>query len=185
GTLGAWVTGWLEVNFHFVARWAVFCGATLSGSALAIDFVLVRIRRSSWRSIRFVMAGALQACRWLNNQFNRPKPAVTRIHNPATFDMEICGVPLPTDNGPANPLGIKRKDIPIRHHALAAAAELQAPVVVGEETPMKTPVPIVRPEAESEDARFADYVLPPLALLEEAQPFPYEEHDGKLRQRAA
>src|SRR5439155_6948919 len=33
--------------------------------------------------------------------------------------------------------------------------------------------------------RFANFELPALSLLEEPQPFPYEEHDQRLRERAA
>src|SRR5207302_8754318 len=40
-------------------------------------------------------------------------------------------------------------------------------------------------EARGEEERFADYELPPLGLLEEPQPFPYEAHDQQLRDRAA
>jgi S-DNA-T family DNA segregation ATPase FtsK/SpoIIIE len=46
-------------------------------------------------------------------------------------------------------------------------------------------VPIVRPGPAPEGERFTDYELPPLTLLEDAQPFPYEEHDQRLRERAA
>src|SRR5262249_6914088 len=45
--------------------------------------------------------------------------------------------------------------------------------------------PIVRPAPEPEEGRFADFELPPLSLLEEPQPFNYEEQDQRLRERAA
>jgi S-DNA-T family DNA segregation ATPase FtsK/SpoIIIE len=46
-------------------------------------------------------------------------------------------------------------------------------------------IPIVRPTPLAEEERFAGYELPPLALLEEPLPFPYEEHDQRLRDTAA
>src|SRR5207248_2207994 len=49
----------------------------------------------------------------------------------------------------------------------------------------RNPLPITRPKPESDGERFADYELPPLSLLEEPQPFPYEAHDQRLRERAA
>jgi S-DNA-T family DNA segregation ATPase FtsK/SpoIIIE len=58
------------------------------------------------------------------------------------------------------------------------------------ETPpaAKTPgvyPPIIRPApVPMEQERFDDYELPPLTLLEDPQPFPYEEHDQRLRERA-
>jgi S-DNA-T family DNA segregation ATPase FtsK/SpoIIIE len=47
------------------------------------------------------------------------------------------------------------------------------------------PVPITRPAPLPDEERFADYELPPLALLEDPQPFPYEAHDQQLRGTAA
>jgi S-DNA-T family DNA segregation ATPase FtsK/SpoIIIE len=44
---------------------------------------------------------------------------------------------------------------------------------------------IVRPGPTSEQNRFADYELPPLTLLADPEPFPYQEHDQHLRDRAA
>ncbi|OAI38549.1 hypothetical protein AYO40_06600 [Planctomycetaceae bacterium SCGC AG-212-D15] len=47
-------------------------------------------------------------------------------------------------------------------------------------------VPISRSSGVmTDDTRFADYELPPLSLLEDPQPFPYEAHDQQLRERAA
>src|SRR5204862_3603301 len=46
---------------------------------------------------------------------------------------------------------------------------------------------IVRPAPvpARDDQRFADYELPPLALLDDPQPFPWEQHDQHLRDQAA
>src|SRR5205823_11476694 len=49
----------------------------------------------------------------------------------------------------------------------------------------RTIPPIVRPGALPDHERFVDFELPPLTLLEDPEPFPYEEHDHKLRERAA
>ena len=48
-----------------------------------------------------------------------------------------------------------------------------------------TVLPIVRPkDAPTEEQRFEDYELPPMTLLEDPEPFPFAEHDQKLRERA-
>src|SRR5205085_8024634 len=72
----------------------------------------------------------------------------------------------------------KTGEIPIRHHDLAATT-LREPAGVDVILPMPGPAP------QSDEERFADFELPPLTLLEEPQPFPYEEHDQRLRERAA
>ncbi len=47
-------------------------------------------------------------------------------------------------------------------------------------------VPITRPMVPpaEEEPRYENFELPPLSLLEEPQPFPYESHDQKLRELA-
>jgi S-DNA-T family DNA segregation ATPase FtsK/SpoIIIE len=45
-------------------------------------------------------------------------------------------------------------------------------------------VPIVRPAPVQGEEVFDDYELPPLSLLDDPQPFPYEEHDKHLRAQA-
>ncbi|MCI0743564.1 MAG: DNA translocase FtsK, partial [Gemmataceae bacterium] len=48
-------------------------------------------------------------------------------------------------------------------------------------------LPIVRNHHEplpEDEHRFDNYELPPLSLLEDSEPFPYEEHDQRLRERA-
>src|SRR5207248_5929507 len=43
-------------------------------------------------------------------------------------------------------------------------------------------LPITRPMPAAEDEhRFDDFELPPITLLEDPKPFPFEEHDQKLR----
>ena len=49
---------------------------------------------------------------------------------------------------------------------------------------MPTPVTLFRPEAEEAPVT-TDYELPPLTLLDDPDPFPFEEHEQKLRDVAA
>ena len=78
-------------------------------------------------------------------------------------------------------------DVPIQHtgfdipedavdHSDAASAEEQTPAIL----------PITRlGMAIPADQNFDDYELPPLTLLDDAEQFPFEEHDHKLREQAA
>jgi S-DNA-T family DNA segregation ATPase FtsK/SpoIIIE len=74
---------------------------------------------------------------------------------------------------------IETDDIPIHHHL-----EVRP---LGNESaqPVAEVLDPDRPDSSCDDERFADYEPPPLSLLDEPQPFPYEEHDQKLRERAA
>jgi S-DNA-T family DNA segregation ATPase FtsK/SpoIIIE len=80
---------------------------------------------------------------------------------------------------------------PARESAAAAGVPVRRPAAErgpAEPAPAKAPVvypPIIRPApVPMEQERFDDYELPPLTLLEDPQPFPYEEHDQRLRERA-
>ena len=56
----------------------------------------------------------------------------------------------------------------------------------GKDEPVPTIMPIIRPmpAADENEHRFDNFELPPLTLLEDPQPFPFETHDQKLRELA-
>jgi S-DNA-T family DNA segregation ATPase FtsK/SpoIIIE len=90
----------------------------------------------------------------------------------------------------AQPVAAGLPDIPISHTGVKADAEdAEEPTDVEEVEDDDGPkvLPIVRtPEAPLEDEHtFEHYELPPLTLLEEPEPFPFEAHDQKLRETAA
>jgi len=73
------------------------------------------------------------------------------------------------------------EDIPINHHLTIGHLD-EHPVEESPEEPKPEPE---SPEPVYEDERFADFELPQLSLLDDPQPFPHEEHDQELRERAA
>src|SRR5207244_2336710 len=99
---------------------------------------------------------------------------------------------LPARSGVREPVVIlrtpaARDGIPIKHADPAATPTLESPASSSAETDpdISTPPPINRPAPMPEEERFADFELPPLTLLEDPEPFPYQEHDERLRERAA
>jgi S-DNA-T family DNA segregation ATPase FtsK/SpoIIIE len=164
GRLGAWLALWLRENFDPVGRTIVQSACVALGLILTADSLLVNAVAASWRGARWL---------WKTVQSVRPRPrravppvapALPRTGEGAAAD----GIPIrypdqPTGSPPASP--------PTR----AEAAARPTPAVV----PVRRPAP-----AEGEDP-FAAYELPPLSLLEDSAAFPYEEHDQRLRERAA
>jgi S-DNA-T family DNA segregation ATPase FtsK/SpoIIIE len=72
-------------------------------------------------------------------------------------------------------------EIPIHHHlAVGQLGEGRPDEAEDEPDP-----PVIRLQSACEDDRFADFEPPPLDLLDDPQPFPQEEHDQKLLERAA
>src|SRR5262249_48125150 len=89
----------------------------------------------------------------------------------STADLEVQA-PVAAMAVAAAPSG----DIPIRYPSLMETPELdgEANTAIAVE-----PVPVVRVTGPDElpDARFADFEMPPLTLLDDPEPFPYEEQD--------
>jgi S-DNA-T family DNA segregation ATPase FtsK/SpoIIIE len=155
GSVGAWLAAWLECEFTPLGRVLVFAGSLFAGLLLTADFALLRIVRGGLTVVR---AAA---------RVGRQRTAFSET--PAFFGATPRKVSLSRKAG--------TEDIPINYPE-AVSASAAAPE-------QRTPPPIVRPAPLPEEERFADFELPPLTLLDDPQPFPYEEHDQQLRERAA
>ena len=170
GTLGAWLSGWLVETFQPAGQVAVFAGCVGLALALTVDFALVYVGK--------ICGGALvRLCTLFRRRSSTPGTPTPR--RPASAAIPIARItrPEPSSHGAA-----PTKAIPIRHPQAAADA---APGETGDPVPPAAIPPIVRPAPAAGEDPFADFELPPLSLLEDPEPFPYEEHDQRLRDRAA
>ncbi len=156
GSVGAWLTAWLECEFTPLGRALVFAGSLFAGLLLTADFLLVRVARAGW----FVVRTAARI----------PRRQKSFAETPAFFGTTPRKVPLSRK--------LDTEAIPINHPENIENASPAVPEA-------RTPPPIIRPAPMPEEERFADFELPPLTLLEDPQPFPYAEHDQQLRERAA
>jgi S-DNA-T family DNA segregation ATPase FtsK/SpoIIIE len=156
GSVGAWLAEWLECEFTPLGRGLVFAASLLAGLLLAADHALVRLGRSGWIVVRTVARLTRRRTRFADTRaFFGATPRKVPLSR--KFDTEAIPINHPED---------------IRQPSAAAPQP-------------RTPPPIIRPAPLPEEERFADFELPPLTLLEDPQPFPYEEHDQQLRERAA
>jgi S-DNA-T family DNA segregation ATPase FtsK/SpoIIIE len=180
GTLGAWLTAWLGDHFDPAGRLAVLAGATLVGGLLAGDFLIGRLARVLLRTLGGLARAAWWLVRLLSGGMRRRRTAPPPRQEdapPAPADAEGPGDDADPDAD---------HNIPIYHHDERPAAEAggEDHAEPAEAGPRRLPINRCAP-AEEEAERFADYELPPLSLLEDAQPFAYERHDQELRERAA
>jgi S-DNA-T family DNA segregation ATPase FtsK/SpoIIIE len=182
GTLGAWLHGWLAARFAPIAQALVYIGSVLLGLLLSADFVVVRVLRVSWQVLKSVIVSVGKGSRLVLGQSSFVSPRSEPL------GLDFREVPLRRIVPRSQAANAERTtgdgaEIPIRHHdeAIASLAAQGAPPLAERPKPL---VPIHRPKPDFEEERFADYELPPLTLLEEPQPFPYEEHDQRLRDRA-
>jgi S-DNA-T family DNA segregation ATPase FtsK/SpoIIIE len=163
GTLGAWLHSWLEETFYPAGCYAVVASSLCLALVLALDFLLIPLLRVLKKVVAALFSGAARTRRWFAST-TRPLPA-------REWSLSV----------PAGKPSTGDAEIPIHHHdeAVASLEKLS-------DTRTKRVVPIIRPGPEMmEEERFADYELPPLSLLDEPEPFPYQEHDERLRERAS
>ncbi len=131
----------------------------LLGGCLVAGLLLaadVVLVRSFRGGVRLVVGLALVS--WRVGGWLRRRAALPRRVRPkAPAAGTAPGPPLPAPTTKPVP------DIPIHHHDHPAADP---------------------GDFETDAERYADYELPPMALLADPQPFPYDEHDQFLRERA-
>lgn len=162
GTLGAWLRDLLVDECAPVGRVVIFGGILVAGLLLAVDFLVLRIVG--------VLAGIGLGIVRLLTKIATPRP--TQPEAP----LEVATLIETAEESSDIPIH-RPTHVPPEHDK-----ETQADIAL---EPEPTILPIVRKmEAPSDEERFEDYELPPLTLLEDAEPFPFAEHDQKLRERA-
>ncbi len=169
GLLGVALAEWLKARFHPVGRAVIYGCGMLAGTVLALDVLIVPVLACSRRCARWGLRQVRAALPLHRHPPSRPQEATSAPTAEPSPPAAATG-PAPAEVGEQAP------PIPIRHAddpAHAAGPTAQAAV------------PISRPGPASDEERFADFELPPLSLLQDPQPFPHEQHDQKLRERAA
>ncbi|HEV3445768.1 MAG TPA: DNA translocase FtsK 4TM domain-containing protein [Gemmataceae bacterium] len=174
GSLGAWLRSRLEASFQPLGAASVFGASVFLGLVLTADFLLVKIAGGVWLGALWLGRRTLELCRRL--KVRRPGESTLVFTEASPFAAPA--VQIRSDGESSTPPPPKAGEIPIRHHDLAATT-LQAPG--GADVLLASQ----RATVDSDGDRFADFELPALSLLAEPQPFPYEEHDQRLRERAA
>jgi S-DNA-T family DNA segregation ATPase FtsK/SpoIIIE len=167
GSIGAWLTQWLETSFEPLARALILGGTVLVAFSLSFDFVVLRLGQLARQ-----LANALLPIR-SNRAGTRGRLLAGRT---ALADLD----PLVTIAEEEDPIRGSKTDIhtiPIHHHDAVPA--LPHPNLDVLKTSSAGPVP------QSEQERFAGFELPPLTGLEDAQPLPLGSQDEELRNRAA
>jgi S-DNA-T family DNA segregation ATPase FtsK/SpoIIIE len=160
GTVGAWLHELLDVELTTAGQVALLGGAVIIGLLLAVDFVVKRTLRCTWVTVRSV-GGLLRRIGTLSGTQSKTrsdkKPARSTSEDSADIPIHRPDQVPPRNDDETKP-------------------EIELPPAV---------VPIARSHTPAaEEHRFDDYELPPMTLLEDPEPFPFEEHDQKLRERA-
>jgi S-DNA-T family DNA segregation ATPase FtsK/SpoIIIE len=162
GTIGAWLGDQLDSLGGAAVQVAVLACAVALGSAMAFNFLV----RPALRLVLLVLRGGLRLLRRVVRIATTRRPTAPPVRRPA---------PEPV---------VDDDDIPIVRPGPAPATAVEVEALVPDEPP-PPPLRIARPGPVSDEERFEGYQLPPVTLLEDAEPFPYEEHDQHLRDRAA
>jgi S-DNA-T family DNA segregation ATPase FtsK/SpoIIIE len=167
GTVGAWLSEWLDSACS--PPWQVLLLSVFSGLGvlLAADYAVLPVLRLTLGCMRITWK-ASRAAGGLASWQRAATEAPVQQRPPAGDDA----IPIIR---PTAALGPDLKQTPLVEETEPA------PVPAVEKLPLR----IVRPGPVPDAERFQNYELPPLELLEDPLPFPYEEHDQHLRDTAA
>lgn len=169
GSLGTWLADWLAVNLPLSARVGVLVGGMVIGLLLSVDVVLFRV-------LRFAVGGSRlswRVLRWTSHRLFLRRTLPDEGKPAPEAETETAREEASSDSDDPS--------IPIRYPESAGSD----PAPENETPQPRAPLPIVRHGPAPEEERFTDYELPPLTLLDDAPPFPHQEHDQRLRDVAA
>jgi S-DNA-T family DNA segregation ATPase FtsK/SpoIIIE len=192
GSVGAWLNTSLKSRFHPVGLAAIYAGCLVLSVALTGDFAVAWCLRSLWHALCWLRDRVKPNVPATSRERMRRFRPVKRERPPERQEPEDDASSDETEDDDEEEDDVESEPqpspgkglIPIRHAEHSAAAS-HAPTP---ENPHAADgariLPIIDPVPTGEDEKFADYELPSLSLLGDPQPFPYEEHDQRLRDRA-
>jgi S-DNA-T family DNA segregation ATPase FtsK/SpoIIIE len=186
GSLGASLALWLEEIVTSTGRSAILAATFVLATLLIANIPLFRGARRLVPTSRAAARSGMRGMRRMRGLWGRLRVFRPRMQT-ASFSPPIRRrIPSVVRSSGSGASG-RKETIPIRHHeqhgkTSEPVSESGAPTVQKSHAP---PPPIHRAPPMAEEPSFADYELPPMSLLEEPQPFPYDEHDQRLLDRAA
>src|SRR5262245_3675284 len=181
GSVGAYLRFGLEDAFDPLAAKLTLAAAGVIGLVLAADWLVIGFARTLWRLLR----AAWKAAVWGNDRVaggsERVLSGLAKAAKAANGAVKVAAAAVPARKpsvsvdtpppavSPLAPEPTNHDDIPIHVHT--------------EHVP--TPIALFRADVPADEPRRDDYELPPLALLNDPEPFPVEDHEQKLREVAA
>ncbi len=172
GALGAWLAAWLDQTITPLGQALLFSTVLFLGLLLALPMLVRGAWRLAWHTARLLGKILL----WLGGLGGTVPRSGQKITMPIRKPRreEVVEEPEPAEGD----------IIPIRYpDPVNENGDLTGPPKFIPPEPIV--LPINRPAPLPAVERFEDFELPPLSLLEDPQPFPYEEHDQQLRETAA
>jgi S-DNA-T family DNA segregation ATPase FtsK/SpoIIIE len=155
GSLGAWLAVWLAESMPPFAATAVVVATASIGLVLALDTPIFVVVRG----VQFVV----------RRMIRRTKVMTARI--------------VASLKTPAKAISSTTNPIPVHQAVTVPADEPAIDALVRDIVAEPGPVPIHRPESVKANVE-QNFSLPPVALLDEAEPFPFAEQESRLRERA-
>ena len=189
GSLGAYLRFALEDGLDPLAADLALGAMILAGILLAAEWLVLGAVRAAWRTLRRLWRAAV----WGNDRVADGSEKVLTGLGTAAKVMTHGAAHLAKAAKSAIP------SVPARR-AVSAATPSPAPGLVAlapepanhDDIPIHvhtenipSPVTLFRPDAAEDAPANADYELPALALLNDPDPFPVEDHEQKLREVAA
>jgi S-DNA-T family DNA segregation ATPase FtsK/SpoIIIE len=165
GSLGAFLAEWLPEQIGMLGSVLVLIASIILGLVLALDSYL-------FKAIRFARLGMQKSLKIAFIVLARAGMLLGALFG---VSRQTGGPPIRRLVGPQGDFRDIDSDLIPINHADETLLEQPEPRIL----PINRPAPM-----PTDEERLADFELPPLNLLEDPAPFPYEEHDQHLRTTA-
>jgi S-DNA-T family DNA segregation ATPase FtsK/SpoIIIE len=163
GSIGALLDIRVEQQLSSLGGLFAFAAVTGIAAYLALDFVIARIVRGLWTACQ-VLGYVVGVPNRLGSQ-RRPNIPISKPA-PVSAYSALNGVSIKVVEDPETEEEAEHEEV-----------EEKGPRILRIQH-------VVPPEPIENEHRFDDFELPPITLLGDPEPFPYEEHDQKLRETA-
>jgi S-DNA-T family DNA segregation ATPase FtsK/SpoIIIE len=164
GALGASLRVLLQERLPGLPGVLAFTGVAFVGTFLAADFVLRALLDAIYGLFLALSFCLALAVRFLSALWCYLRPR--RVES-----TEVKEPPAP------------KRHLPIQHTGFVMKAIAEPEPETAEPEPAILPITRMGTSSMPEP-NFEDYELPPLVLLDDPEPFPFEQHDQKLREQA-
>ena len=183
GVLGEWLHRWLDRHLTFWGIFLITTACLVGAMGFAFDFIwpviqsgLTRLQRA-W--LRWYVSRKMHAIESILAEKQREQEQAQRTLK--SIPIKHAGVTPPkteakTVAAPAGPIPeVKKSMLPNLVSAIVGATNsvLDKAQTAAAKADSAKPAPLA-----------SEYKLPPLDMLEDPEPFPYEEHEQQLRERA-
>jgi S-DNA-T family DNA segregation ATPase FtsK/SpoIIIE len=178
GYLGAYLIGLSQLHFSEAGTYLLLVASLVFGAFLTVDYILVRAICFVFRVLRWLIGKPLRIA--TRRKEKTPAAQGPAAEKPETWAELTVNVPADAEDTDVSDDEDGTATIPIRTPDDNVALNQAEDDSEGEDS---TDVANQLDEASNGDEEL-QYELPPIEMLEEPEPFPYDQHTASIREKA-